>query len=139
MYMFARALYGEQRARSRPQCVNAGTLSGSGTVGGDLIAVAANVSPGASPGVLTVDSVVSTLDINELVPNFNGTGNWRGGDFTGDGNVNTLDINALVPFFNKSYGSGGGVSGVPEPSSVVLLLMAAMGMATAWRRRGRAL
>jgi hypothetical protein len=52
---------------------NAGTVSGSGTVGGDLINLVATVAPGSSPGILTVDGVYTQGENGTLAIEIGGT------------------------------------------------------------------
>jgi len=74
-----------------------------------------------------LDGAVNITDVNALVPPYNSTGSWTGGDFNYDGQVYITDVNALVPNYNTSLGSqvlGANVSmnvsatGTGEESSV---------------------
>ena len=59
------------------------------------------------------------LDLNRLLPDFNNTGVWTGGDFNYDGSVNVLDLNALLPNFNASLPQvAPAVSAAPASSAV---------------------
>jgi hypothetical protein len=67
---------------------------------------------------------------------------WQQGDFDYDGLVTTADINALLTTGRLNSGSylppapaGGSVAGVPEPTTLGLVVMAAGMMVVAGKRR----
>lgn len=101
-------------------------------------------------GDLNLDGNVNFNDVLALSPNFGKavTNGWGGGDFTGDGNVNFNDVLALSPNFGKSGGTnsplvvngvaggaGAAVSGVPEPTAAMLVLLGSMMLALGLRKR----
>lgn len=86
---------------------------------------------------------VGGLDLAALADNFNLTGNWHEGDATGDGNIGGLDLAALADNFNLNQavisfpGSGAGLGGgssIPEPSSLMLIVLGGMLAALRFRR-----
>ncbi|HEY1600541.1 MAG TPA: dockerin type I domain-containing protein [Pirellulales bacterium] len=90
----------------------------------------------AEPGDVNNDGVVNGLDINQIA------GHWllsgpSAADANGDGVVNGLDINLIAGNWLHSAGGGSGGIGaaVPEPSSLILGILAALGLAL---RRSRA-
>ena len=64
---------------------NAGTLGGSGTVGNTLITAAGTISPGNSPGLLTIDG--------DLTWDLNSNYNWQVYDATGSAGLSYDSIN----------------------------------------------
>jgi hypothetical protein len=113
-------------------------------------------------GDLNLDGQVSISDFIDLASNFNttGTATWQEGDLNYDHNVTVSDFIDFAANFNSSYTSGAGTvsaedqqtlasfaasigadpavvgSAVPEPGTLSLLAIGAMGLA-AQPRRGR--
>jgi hypothetical protein len=56
-------------------------------------------------GDTNLNGVVDVFDLNNLLPNFNKSGDWTGGDFNYSGTVDIFDLNAMLPNFNTSLGS----------------------------------
>jgi hypothetical protein len=86
------------------------------------------------------DNDVDFGDFNTLANNYTGTNgagkSWWHGDFNGDGDVDFSDFNDLA---NHYTGPLDGGKAVPEPSTLALLSIGAMGLlARALRRRRRA-
>jgi hypothetical protein len=75
------------------------------------------------PGDFNLDGKVIAGDLNVLGGNWQKTGitSYADGDSNGDGNVNAADLNALGS--NWQFGAAAAAA-VPEPSSVVLLMIA---------------
>ena len=103
----------------------------------DLLAADANL-----------DGVVYGLDFAALVGNWRTSGkDWFTADFNFDGNVDGLDFAALVGSWRDTAGprpGGGGPplglggTAVPEPGTLVMLLMGAVGLLVfAWRKSRR--
>jgi hypothetical protein len=106
-------------------------------------------------GDVNLDNSVTTADLNTLVVNYGKTGvTWASGDVTGDGNVTTADLNALLANDGQTLEGGfsflpsdddtsvvafeglsGGVTAVPEASTVGVLALGVVGMLGRRRRR----
>jgi len=99
-------------------------------------------------GDATMDATVSLADLSVLGTNWLGSDkDWMEGDFTFDGTVSLADLSLLGGNWLQTAGGGGegagmtlpataGVSAVPEPGSLLMLLAAALSVAgLAWRRR----
>ena len=81
------------------------------------------------PGDVNLDGVVNIFDINLVSAHWGETGPV--GDVNGDTVVNIFDINLI----SANWTVGGGGTAVPEPSSIVLALLAGAGLAVARFRR----
>jgi hypothetical protein len=110
--------------------VNGSTLTG--TVTGLVVATAHT----AVAGDVNFDGVVNGLDISQVASNWLHTGAGTPGDANGDGVVNGLDISVISSNWLQSFGggSGGGAAAVPEPSTLLLAMLAAL---VAWSCRRR--
>lgn len=78
------------------------------------------------PGDVNFDGIVSIFDINLVSSNWNTAGPM--GDANGDHNVNIFDINVVSAHWGNSIYGGSGVMAVPEPSTVVLAVLAGLGL-----------
>ena len=107
-------------------------------------------------GDANLDGKVNGTDFNILAANFNtGGDSWDQGDFTYDGKVNGSDFNLLAANFNQgatqsalgvadasalssfAAANGIGVTGVPEPASAAMMVMAGLGIFRRGRRSSR--
>lgn len=99
-----------------------------------------NGQTGTFAGDVNLDGTVNVLgDAFALIGNLNtAVSSWSAGDFNGDGAVNVLgDAFALVGNLNKTNDPGASspaTSAVPEPSSISLLLLGAVGLASRRKR-----
>ncbi|MEO0530762.1 MAG: dockerin type I domain-containing protein [Planctomycetota bacterium] len=99
-------------------------VTASFTVGDDVVA--------PFPGDANGDGTVDLLDLDILGSNF-GTpsgATFADGDFNGDGTVDLLDLDIL----GGNFGNSAPAFAVPEPTSLVIVLSAAAGIATRRRR-----
>lgn len=74
------------------------------------------------------DGVVDLTDFGILKANFGSGATWAQGDFNGDGKVDLTDFGVLKANFGKDSGSAPAGSAVPEPSSMLLACLAALGI-----------
>jgi len=106
-------------------------------VGGDVDELVNSIL-GTAYGDSNLDGQVNFADFQSLQNNFGGTGKgWADGDFNGDGSVSFADFQMLQNNFGfvAQMGGGGGIAAVPEPSSVVLLIIGGVGVLTGGRLR----
>ena len=62
--------------------------------------------------------------------------NWGTGDFTGSGKVDINDLTIVLSHYNQTAGTRRrSFSVVPEPGSLLLLVLAALGVSALARRR----
>jgi hypothetical protein len=75
-------------------------------------------------GDANLDGTVNATDLNALAVNWQSdSAVWSSGDFTGEGSVNASDLNVIGSNWRKSIGSAAAAHNVPEPSSLMLLLI----------------
>ena len=87
------------------------------------------------------DMDIDITDFNILASNFDGSGvnsatnNWTTADFDADGDIDITDFNFLASNFADSGYGGAEGSQVPEPGSLLLLVLGGvlMGWARKWR------
>ena len=91
-------------------------------------------------GDADLNGSVTGADLSLLLSKYNQAGNWAVGDFNYDGSVTGADLSLLLSKYNQSIPASVAGAPVPEPGTVVLLGMAALGVwACAWRRRSQPL
>ena len=90
-------------------------------------------------GDVNFDGEVNGLDVDPFVEAVLGGGYAAPADMNGDGAVDGLDVDPFVAaVVGGSAQPAGGIAGVPEPSTLVLALLALVGSAYCGaRRRGR--
>ena len=84
------------------------------------------------PGDANVDGTTNGTDLNIMLSNYNQTGmDWAQGDFNGDGTVNGSDLNTILSNYNQHVGA---TAAVPEPGTLGMLALGALGL-LAWKGR----
>ena len=95
------------------------------------------VNPGQ---VIASDPVVDINDLTIVLTNFGKTGcTWSQGCMDGDpaGTVDVNDLTIVLANFGTTYGASPGMTAVPEPSCVLLVGAAVLGLAACACRRRR--
>ena len=86
-------------------------------------------------GDCNIDGVVNSLDLSAFGQGWGSSSPaWANGDFNFDGVVNSLDLSAFGQAWGWSAGPAG-ISPVPEPGTIVMLLIAAAGLLLYRKRR----
>ena len=78
------------------------------------------------PGDVNFDGTVNIFDINVVSSNWSTPGPL--GDANGDHTVNIFDINVVSAHWGDSIYGGSGAATVPEPSGIVLAVLACLGL-----------
>jgi len=86
----------------------------------------------ATLGDANLDGVRDTTDLTILATNFGNGSTWQEGDFNSDGLIDTTDLAILATNFGYVADSDGSV---PEPSSLGLLSLGAVGLSALRKRR----
>jgi len=73
------------------------------------------------PGDADGDQDVDADDVAILAANWGGSGGWADGDFSGDGVINAVDASILAANWTGPLSEANAATGVPEPSTLVLL------------------
>ena len=93
------------------------------------------------PGDANADGKVDINDLTIVLAHYNQTGmTWSQGEFTGSGTVDINDLTIVLAHYNQTAGSSAAtLSAVPEPGTLVLIGLGALGLlGIAWRRKQRA-
>ena len=80
---------------------------------------------------------MDTQDLSIVLAKFGQTGlTWSQGEFAGSGTVDINDLTIVLANYGITHGVSSGVSGVPEPSALVLLGVGTLALSgAAWQRR----
>ena len=81
------------------------------------------------------DQVVDFTDLGILLNNYNQPGTFAAGDFNRSSTVDFTDLGILLNNYNQSAPTSASVAAVPEPSSLLLVCCAALGLIVAARRK----
>jgi hypothetical protein len=112
-------------------------------VPGYLVKITDITCPGATvtvtlPGDANLDCKVDINDLTKVLANYNMSAsmNWGTGDFNNDGKVDINDLTIVLANYNQTLGSARAeVAPVPEPSTLVLIGVGAVGAFGYLRRR----
>jgi probable HAF family extracellular repeat protein len=115
---------------------DAGRIAGYGTLDG---AYQAFLLTPVLPGDANEDGKVDINDLTIVLTNYGQTGaSWNTGDFIGDGTVDINDLTIVLTNYGDTSGSSAaGMAAVPEPASLVLLVVCGVFVALGLARRRR--
>jgi hypothetical protein len=107
-----------------------------GTVVAATVTTQVRDNENTKPGDTDLNKSVTLGDLSTL-GTFFGQSNmlWQNGDFNGDHQVTLGDLSTLGSFFGQSHPAAAAASAVPEPGSLVMAGLAALGLARARRRK----
>ena len=85
-------------------------------------------------GDSNLDGSVNGTDLNAVLSYYNQSGQvWACGDFNYDGSVNGTDLNTVLSNYNQSLSSS--TAAVPEPSTLLLMVLGLVGLLAVRRVR----
>jgi probable HAF family extracellular repeat protein len=93
--------------------------------------------PQALPGDALLDGKVDINDLTIVLAHYGQTGaSWSTGDFNDDGKVDINDLTIVLAHYNQTAGTAlsGSLSAVPEPGSLLLLVLAGISLLAFARR-----
>ena len=81
-------------------------------------------------GDANLDGKVDINDLTIVLAHYGQTGTtWAQGEFTGDGTVDINDLTIVLAHYGQTAGASvGGMAAVPEPSTLALIGVAAIGL-----------
>lgn len=88
------------------------------------------------PGDTNSDNVVNFDDLNSLLTNYGESGAFENSDFKSSGTVDFADLNMLLTNYGLAAPQSASAVPVPEPSTLLLGCLAAVGLlaaASRWR------
>jgi hypothetical protein len=114
------------------QAVGIGALS----FPAEMTAMPATIMTGPLAGDANYDNRVDINDLTRVLTNYNqSTGvNWSTGDFNRDGKVDINDLTIVLANYNHNRGAPA-MTAVPEPASLVLAAVGALGLLVYARRK----
>jgi probable HAF family extracellular repeat protein len=118
---------------------NNGDIAGDCTVDGTPMQAFVIYAP--TLGDANLDNRVDVNDLTIVLANYDRSGMaWTQGEFTGHGTVDINDLTIVLAHYGQTLGAAGGAgfSAVPEPGSLLLVILAAGAaglLACVWRRR----
>ena len=90
----------------------------------------------AMPGDANLDGRVNINDLSIVLVHYNQTGMpWAQGEFTGSGTVDINDLSIVLAHYNQTLGSSvAAAAAVPEPSTLLLVLVGLLLLCVPFRR-----
>ena len=89
----------------------------------------------AMPGDANLDGKVDVNDLTIVLAHYNQTGSVGPGEFTGSGTVDINDLTIVLAHYNQTLGSSGAaLAAVPEPSTLLLVLVGLLLLCVPFRR-----
>ena len=90
------------------------------------------------PGDANGDGQVDINDLTIVLNNYTQTGmTWSQGEFTGTGTVDINDLTLVLGSYNQTFSASAATATVPEPSTLVLVGLAALMLAAIAKRARR--
>jgi hypothetical protein len=106
-----------------------GAIVGIATINGTANQVFVLTPPEVLLGDANLDGTVNISDLSKVLTNYDKSGMvWSDGDFDGNGAVDITDLSKVLTNYDKSAGASVGINAVPEPSTLVLVVVGAIGL-----------